>query len=80
MKKCCRCGKDLFGGTSGDFWAKGAAWTGVLAGGPITMALGAGYLGLKAFKKHIHDEVQLKCPHCGSNNTVTKDEYEKYKK
>lgn len=56
---------------------KGAAWGAVLLGGPITMAMGAGYLGLKSFQKHVNNQCEVKCPHCGKTNYISKEQYER---
>ena len=80
MKQCCKCGKNLNGGGSGDFWGKAAATGAILVGAPWMVLAGAGYWGYKTFRKHSKDEMIIKCPHCDAKNVVTREEYEQFKK
>lgn len=76
MIQCRYCKKDMQRAEKANTLKKGAAWGALLLGGPMTMALGAGYLGMKAFNKHVNGKNEVKCPHCGAVNTVTQAEYE----
>ena len=56
----------------------GLSW--LFIGGPIGTGLGAVLLGAKAYKKHICNEVDVKCPHCKAKITLTKDQWKEIKK
>ena len=56
----------------------GLAW--LFIGGPIGIGLGALGLGGKAFKKHVLNEVDTKCPHCKAKITLTKEQWKEIKK
>ena len=76
MVNCKYCNERLTHKKIANGLQKGAAWCGILLGGPLAMAAGAGYLGLKSFQKHVKDQCEVKCPNCGKTNYLTKEQYE----
>jgi hypothetical protein len=77
MSKCVNCGKEMNQAKGADKLAKGVAWGGLILGGPVSMAAGAGYLAFKGLKKHLGDEVPVICCNCGCKNYVSKQEAER---
>lgn len=83
MMNCPKCRKSLIGDKkvkdTENKWdiARGAAF---VLGGPIiqtTMAIGE---GIRLYDKFVKDEVEVKCPHCKTKITLTKEQYKKLKK
>lgn len=78
--KCSKCHKRLVSDKKlrnldeGIWYAIDAAY--ILAGGPIGAAIGSMALSARTYKKHIKNEVSIKCPHCGTVLTLTKEEYD----
>lgn len=81
MMKCPKCKKELFGESIKRKGGLGtvAATACIMFGGPFTMAVGALHLGVRAFEKHVMNEVEIKCPHCKAKLTLTKDEFKELK-
>ena len=81
--KCSKCHKSLIGtkrlgDLDGGIWyAIDAAY--IVAGGPVGTGIGALSLGAKAFKKYVKNEVCIKCPHCDTVLTFSKEEYSELK-
>lgn len=81
---CPCCGKNIITEKKlkdADRWDNygGFAWL-LVASGPIGYGLGALCLGTKAYKKHIQNEVDVKCPHCKKKITLTKEQWKEIKK
>ena len=83
MLNCPKCRKSLIGNKKvkdvENKWdiARGAAF---VFGGPIimtTMAIGE---GIRLYDKYGRDEVEVKCPHCKTKITLTKEQYKQLKK
>ena len=80
--KCPCCGKNIItldGVKDADRWNNYIGIGCLLVGGPFTMGVGAFNLGIKAFKKHVCDEVDVKCPHCKKKITLTKAQWKEIK-
>lgn len=89
MMKCSKCGKNIIGnkkiknrngGVTNGTVSYAADVICMMAGGPITTAIGVGSAGVKLYKKYIKDEMVIKCPHCKAELTLTKKEYKELKK
>ena len=83
MMKCSKCGKNIIGNKrvkDNDNWQNVAGTLAIIFGGPLTMACGGISIGSKLFKKHIMNEVEIKCPHCKAKLTLTRAEYKELKK
>ena len=87
--KCSKCKKELIGNQkiknrNGVFTNGTVSYVTdavcVLFGGPVSTAIGLGSAGLKLWKKYVKDEMVIKCPHCGTELTLTKAEYKELKK
>lgn len=81
MMRCPKCKQDIFGKKCKEkgkwqYWVGGAA---ILMTGPVGTAAGALTIGAKLFNKHVMDEVEIKCPHCGAKLTLTKAEWKELK-
>lgn len=84
MMKCPKCDKNLVNNDK-NAKAKGnwQYWVGtgaILFTGPVGTAAGALVIGAKLFNKHILNEVEVKCPHCGATITLTKQQYKQLKR
>lgn len=81
--KCPCCKKDIIttnGVKDADRWNNYLGIGCILVGGPWSLGIGAFNLGIKAFKKHVQDEVDIKCPHCKKRITLTKAQWKEIKK
>lgn len=84
MMKCPKCNKNLVNNDKNakakgnwQYWLGGAA---IIFTGPIGTAAGALTIGAKLFNKHVFNEVEVKCPHCKTTITLTKQQYKQLKK
>ena len=83
MMKCPCCGKELIGNKKvkdKDNWQNIAGTVAIIFGGPWSMIAGGFTIGDKLFKKHIMNEVDIKCPHCKKKLTLTKQEFKELKR
>lgn len=80
--KCPCCKKDIITEKKlkdADRWNNYGGLSWLFIGGPIGYGLGAMLIGAKAYKKHIQNEVDIKCPHCKNKITLTKAQYKEIK-
>ena len=83
MMNCPKCRKSLIGNKkvkdTENKWdvARGAAF---IIGGPLTMTAMAIGEGIRVYDRFVKDEVEVKCPHCKTKITLTKEQYKKLKK
>ena len=83
MMNCPKCRKSLIGDKkvkdTENKWdiARGAAF---VLGGPIVQTTMAISEGIRLYDKFVKDEVEVKCPHCKTKITLTKEQYKKLKK
>ena len=80
--KCSVCKKDILGEKVKEKgkWQYGVGIGAILLTGPIGMTAGAVTVAGKLFMKHVCDEVEVKCPHCGAKLTLTKAEFKELKR
>ena len=83
MLNCPNCKKSLIGNKKvkdiENKWdvARGAAF---VFGGPLVMTTMAIGEGIRLYDKYGRDEVEVKCPHCKTKITLTKEQYKQLKK
>ena len=84
MMKCSVCKKELVGTKKirdKEGWHHIVGWGAMLlAGGPVGWVSGGITVGSKLFKKHIMNEVDIKCPHCKAKLTLSKAEFKELKR
>ena len=81
MMKCSVCKRDIFGEKVKEKgkWHYGVGIAAILLTGPVGMTAGALTIAGKLLVKHVGDEVEIKCPHCGAKLTLTKAEFKELK-
>jgi uncharacterized protein YbaR (Trm112 family) len=83
MMECPKCKRNLVGDKKvkdvENKWdvARGAAF---ILGGPVTMTAATIFEGMRLYDKYGRDEVEVKCPHCKTKITLTKEQYKELKK
>ena len=83
MMNCPNCKKSLIGNKKvKDIENKWDVVRGVafITGGPLTMTTMAICEGIRVYDKFVKDEVEVKCPHCKTKITLTKEQYKQLKK